>query len=367
VLAHTIPIYALYSLLFVDAGLSAARVSVLFSIWSVVGIIAEVPSGALADRFSRRNALIAATALQGCGHAMWMVSPNFVGFAVGFALWGAGGSLSSGSFEALVYDGLAATGAQDRYARLIGLAASGALLAQIPASVLASVLFAVGGYGLVGWSSVGVCMVVSVVAAMFPDHRIAPDTEADETDVELGYFATLRAGVGEVVSTPSLRRATIAVALIFGLDAIEEYFPLQVQTWGVHTQWVPIVVLTIPLAGAVGAGFAGAGSRLGARPLAGMLAGGAVLLGAAAWLSRPVAVVGIVAFYGPYRLVLSVAESRLQGHISGTSRATVTSVAALGGEVVGIAAFGVWALGGLPLVAAAVMVLAVCVMRWMHE
>jgi len=34
-----------YSLLFADAGLSTARISTLFVIWSVVSFVFEVPSG----------------------------------------------------------------------------------------------------------------------------------------------------------------------------------------------------------------------------------------------------------------------------------------------------------------------------------
>ncbi len=52
--ADVVPLYPLYALLFADAGLSDADVSALLALWSVTVVLAEVPSGALADRFSRR-------------------------------------------------------------------------------------------------------------------------------------------------------------------------------------------------------------------------------------------------------------------------------------------------------------------------
>jgi len=88
VLADTIPIYPLYALLFVDAGLSGAQISTLFLVWSAVGIVAEIPSGALADRFSRPAALVASGVLQAAGYALWIAAPGYLAFAAGFVLWG---------------------------------------------------------------------------------------------------------------------------------------------------------------------------------------------------------------------------------------------------------------------------------------
>ena len=47
-----------YAVMFVDYGLSGLEVSLLFAVWSWSGtcIALEVPSGALADRFSRKRA-----------------------------------------------------------------------------------------------------------------------------------------------------------------------------------------------------------------------------------------------------------------------------------------------------------------------
>lgn len=120
-LADTIPLYPLYALLFADTGLSGSQISALFAIWSAVGVLAEVPSGAVADRFSRRGCLVAAGVLQAVGYLGWVLLPGFAGFAAGFVLWGLGGSLISGAQQALLYDGLAAAGAQDRYAQVSGV------------------------------------------------------------------------------------------------------------------------------------------------------------------------------------------------------------------------------------------------------
>jgi MFS family permease len=110
-LSDVVPIYPLYALMFTATGLSIAQISGLFAIWSAVALLTEVPSGALADRFSRRSCLVASDVLQAAGYVAWVLLPGFHGFALGFVLWGFGGSLASGAKEALLYDGLAALGA----------------------------------------------------------------------------------------------------------------------------------------------------------------------------------------------------------------------------------------------------------------
>ena len=51
----------------------------LFALWSAVGIVAEVPSGALADHVGRRTALVTGALVQAVGYACWVVFPGFAG------------------------------------------------------------------------------------------------------------------------------------------------------------------------------------------------------------------------------------------------------------------------------------------------
>ncbi|NHC15057.1 MFS transporter [Motilibacter sp. E257] len=347
------PIYPLYALLFADSGLDGAQISVLLAVWSAVGIVAEVPTGALADRFSRRTALAVAGVLQALGYVLWIALPGFAGFAAGFVLWGLGGALASGAFEALVYDGLAARGEAAAYPRLLGHVRAAGLLAQLPAAGGATVLFAVGGYALAGWVSVALCLASSAVALRLPE---APTAEDDEP--EPGYVDLLRAGVAEAASSPPLRSAVLVVALLEGLDAFEEYFPLLARAWGVPTAAVPLAMVAIPLAGALGALVAGRRRPPGARRLGGVLGTAAVVLLAAALAHRAGGMAAVAVFYGLYRYVLVFAEARLQDEVRGPARATVTSVAGLGSELSAFAVYAAWALGEAWAVGALVLVAA---------
>lgn len=341
------PIYALYALFFDESGLSDAQISVLLAIWSATAVVFEVPSGAIADRFSRRNSLVAAGVLQALGHAAWVVFPSFWGFAAGFVLWGLGGTLTSGAFEALLYDGLAANGDEEQYGRLNARIDTIELISQVPVAFLATALFSLGGYEWAGWASVLMCLASSAVALRFPE----PPRESEEHE---SYFATLCAGLK--ASVP-IKRAVIAVALVYAIDAFEEYFPLLVQDWHVPTVWVPLATIGVPLLGAAGASL---GGRLPSRGW--VLFASGVLLVVAAVLAVPAAIVLLGLCYGLYRFVLVQVETELQHRIESDARATVTSVAAIGSEFVAFVIYGLWALGSA--VAIGVLILVVALVIW---
>jgi hypothetical protein len=374
-LADTLPIYPLYALLFADTGLSQAQISVLFAIWSATAIVAEVPSGALADRFGRRTAIVAAGVLQAAGYALWVTVPGMAGFAVGFVLWGLGGALVSGAREALLYDGLAAVGARSEYPKVNGWLNAATLIAELPTALAATVLFALGGYRAAGWVSVGLCLAAVVAATRLPEPAPAghPDLDGDEPgdpddgpDIRpddgpadgLGYLATLRTGVREAAARPAVRAVVLAVAVVGGIDAVEEYFPLVTRDLGVPVGLVALAMLPLSVASALGSALAGRADRL--RPAAlGLLFGASMaLLGAGGLLPGVAGMAALAAGYGGYHAVLVVTEARLQQRIEGRARATVTSVAALGVELATFAVYAAWALGGLSVIAGLGMLVA---------
>jgi MFS family permease len=353
-LSELVPYYPLYALLFLDTGLTGAQISALFAVWSVTSFVTEVPAGMLADRWSRRGVVVLAGVLQAAAFAIWTAAPEVSAFAAGFVVWGISGALVSGASEALVYDSLAATGAGDSYVRVNGWMTSAELLVQVPTAFAASALFALGGYPLVGWASVAVCLAGAALALRFPE---APRTADGEED-----GAPLRQGVVEALRSPALRVLVLAVALIGGLDAIEEYFPVLAGDWGVPTAAVPVAVLVIALAGAAGAALGSRADRLRGGTLLALLVVAAALLVVAAVWARPAALGAVAVFYALYLAVLVVAEARLQDGIASRHRATITSVAGLGIEVASLLVFAAWAVGG-PIAVAVLVVAVVPVVR----
>ncbi|GAA2208609.1 MFS transporter [Nonomuraea monospora] len=373
-LSEFILIYPVYALLFTDTGISVAEVSTLFVIWSVTGMVLEIPSGALADAVSRRLLLFLGPLLSGAGFALWVSFPSYWVFAAGFVLWGAGDALVSGAYEALAYEELERRGLSGRYAHVMGRATALGLAGSAAAIGLASPVFAAGGYPAVAVASVLACVLCAVTALTLPEHR-SPGGGG-----EPGYLATLRDGLRLTRADPGVLRVVLLVAFVTAIwGALEEYVPFLGEETGVAQATIPLLILLVWVGATAGGLLAGAADSLLSRSAgdarvltadphqpatashppttdpppptsAGDLPGPAerlrtrgyaVLLGLAALAmaggalsGHPAGFVAIALAVGAFQLAQVLADVRLQERITGKARATVTSVAGLGTNVV---------------------------------
>ncbi|WP_191897818.1 MFS transporter [Planomonospora parontospora] len=385
-------LYPVYALLFADTGLSVAEISSLFVIWSVTGIVLEVPSGVWADAVSRRLLLVLAPLPAAAGYALWVAAPSYWAFALGFVLWGIRGAMASGAFEALVYEELDRLGEAGRYARVVGRAEVAGMCGVAAATAAAGPVLAVGGHGALGAASVLACLLCAAAGLAFPEHRArcspvragdpnvqgapgvqgapagrtdpacpgdsvdspeptgptGPDEEdgpdEDGPDGLRRYAAVLRAGLAEVRGDRSVRRALLlvpATAAVWG--ALEEYVALLAQETGVPEPAVPLWVLLVWSGVTAGALLAGAGQRLGARGFAALLGFGALALAGGALSGRPGGLAAVAVAFCVFQLASVTADARLQDGITGPSRATVTSLASLGTGLATVLVYGLYA------------------------
>lgn len=325
-------LYPVYALLFAEHGLSTADISALFIVWSVTGVVLEVPSGVLADRLSRRLLLVTAPLCAAAGFSLWTFAPGHPAFVVGFLLWGAGGAMKSGAREALVYEELDRLGAADRYPDVMGRALSLATLSVAIATGLAAPVMALWGYAGVGVASVLACLLCAAVAVMLPEHRtgIHPHSAAHAVQ----KARVLREALHDVRRTPGLLGAVLAVPAAVAIwGALEEYVGLLAVEQGVPVAVVPLVMLVVYAGAAAGGLLGGRASRLRDAALPVVLVTGAVPLGAGAlWAGVPGTLLVALAF-GAFQAAQVVADTRLQDAIEGGGRATVTSLAGLATDV----------------------------------
>ncbi|WP_327037952.1 MFS transporter [Micromonospora maris] len=365
-LTDLVLLYPVYALLFADSGLSVGQISSLFVIWSVAGIALDVPSGAWADATSRRLLLCLAPLCTAAGFALWTFVPSYPMFALGFVLWGAGGALASGALEALVFDELDHLGLAPRYARTIGRARTAGTIGVLASILLAGPVLGHGGYPAVGLASVAACLLAAAVATRFPEHRAtaadslivaaptaptaptapaalaAPTQHRDPADPadEPGWWQGLRGGLAEARRDRRVRAGVLLVAVVTATwGALEEYTPLLARDTGVALTTVPLLLLLLAVGQVVGGLLAPAGERLRVRGYALLLAGSAAALAGGALLRHPAGFVLLAGAFCGFQLASVLADARLQARISGTRRATVTSLAGMATELITIAVY----------------------------
>ena len=353
-----IPFYGVYALLFADHGLSASAISSLLIIWSAVSFLSEVPSGAWADVIDRRLLLVGSGLLFATGFATWVLWPTYAGFALGFVLWGVSGSLMSGTFESLLYDALVDRGEERGYARLMGWAAASQVVAATVGIAVASPLFRLGGYPLVGWVSVGIALVHAALAATLPDPPRSGTTADDDDDDPFDgtgfggstfarWLMMLRAGLREVTSRATVRRLGLIAAALMGISAYDEYFGLLAREAGVATADIALLVALVGLGEVVGAAFAGRTEAWSGSAMAAAVVVAALSIAIGAASGHPVGFFGVAVGYGIAHNAIVVGEARLQAAITGPARATVTSVTGFLAEVFAVLCYAAFALGSI--------------------
>lgn len=87
-------------------GLSLLQVSSIWSIIMAASLLAEVPTGIIADKIGRKWSVVLALAIQAIGEFLYLFSSNYSAFILIAILAGIGYAFSSGASEALVYDSL---------------------------------------------------------------------------------------------------------------------------------------------------------------------------------------------------------------------------------------------------------------------
>lgn len=323
-------IYPLYAVMFSERGLSALEISILFSVWSTVTFLLEIPSGAIADKYSRKHILFFGQIVRLMGYACWMFFQSFWGFLAGFVCWGIESAFASGTFQALVFDELKHAGEEDSYAKIMGRAGSLSTAGGVIATLSAAIMIKFG-YAFVVAASL-VSLAVSSLAIVSLSSAPRAERVSEES-----YLCVLKAGVSEAFRNRVVLRLMMffCFAMVF-LPQLEEYWSLFYRCAGIPVAGIPILCVVMSLPGVVAGAVAHRFERVSDRVIiAGFAACGVVLFVAARFMQLA-SVLGVPLICSLWVIIGVVLEARLQHSIEGEARATVLSVGGCAEEIVAV-------------------------------
>jgi len=139
--------YPVFTILFLDFGLTLSHFALLNAIWAAAIVILEVPSGALADTLGRRKLLIFAGVFMVVEIALICFTPKdnlnllFTVFLINRLLSGAAEAMASGADEALAYDALKKEGNADHWGQVLEMQMRYQSVAFIVAMSLGAVVY----------------------------------------------------------------------------------------------------------------------------------------------------------------------------------------------------------------------------------
>lgn len=311
--------------------LTLTQVGIMEALFWGVKLIAEVPTGAFADRFGRRLTFITGTVVEGAGIAIFALAGTFPLLSLSYVLWSLGFAFRSGNDSAYIYDALAAEDRGAEFAQRQG---------RFGAAVqIAFTLGGIAGAAFAARTSLAAATLAGVVPAMLGVGVLLLMQEPPRrgATTHMPYLDTLR-GAWRVLRTRAALRWAILFEVTIGAAAPAHF--LLLQPFLAHHE-VPLAWYGVALAPS---GFAhAAGSILSARL-------------AKAFGLRRTLLVGLVAVVVPLSVLAAVdavwvlpafwvaqfaggaVEPALGGYVNDRTesavRATVLSVAPLGFSLV---------------------------------
>ena len=261
-------------------GMTLTQIATIESIFWITVVLAEVPTGAVADRWGRRVSLVLGGFCFCIGSVVFAFSSTYVVLVAAYVVVGTAMTLYSGAGHALVYDTLRQIGRTDEYEKHIGRSEALAFASMLLATLLGGPLVALVGYSatiLLGAIAMGTAGAIALFLrepprseAEFAAQRSSQNgsSPSANTGRKPGMLGNMFGGVMVVWRSKLLLWYILLGALIYGVIMVSEFL---LQPFVVHHGVDP--------ATGVDSGFAYSGMLI--SPVAGMVVGSLL----AAWVA----------------------------------------------------------------------------------
>lgn len=193
------------------AGLTGLQLVLVGTTLEVVILFCEIPTGIVADAYSRRLSIIIGYAIMGLAFIIEGLFPYFGTILLASGLWGLGYTFTSGAQQAWLSDEIGEENANRAFLRANQFDLAGAFLGMLLAIPLGNI--AVGLPILTG----GICVgsIALVLALFMPETRFAPVRPENRNNWQhMGDI--LQKGLAAVRQRPALM-AVLGVGFIYGL------------------------------------------------------------------------------------------------------------------------------------------------------
>ncbi len=195
-----------------DRGLTLGQILLLEAVVFGAIVVAEVPTGVIADRYTRRLSLLLGSLVSAVAFVVFGLASSIELLMGSYVLFAIGGALMSGADEAFLYDSLRAVGRSGEFARVFGR-----FNARMTVGIAG---FTVAGGLMVIWTPLSwpivLSGVLSLVAAGFALLLVEPPRERTEQSfVRIG-----RSAAGRIVTTRALRWIVVVSAAVQGIEIV---------------------------------------------------------------------------------------------------------------------------------------------------
>lgn len=184
---NLIPAYVIERLYWEARGMTIQMVVYTEIIFALTVVLAEVPSGIMADKWGRKRMIVLASLLGCCEFLILIFATEFWHFALVVFLAGIGMSASSGAENALLYDSLLEEGKEEDFEKYLGRLNAFDLVSIILAALCGGLLANLYGFEFNYWISL-VAMAVSLGITFLLVEPARPGHNDDDQSIPIRTY-----------------------------------------------------------------------------------------------------------------------------------------------------------------------------------
>lgn len=224
--------YVIERLFWEQRGMTVQHVVYVEIIYAVVIALLEVPSGYLADRWSRKWMMVLGGFLTCIEFLILIFAENFWHFVIAIIFAAIQGAISSGTSNALLYDSLKSIGEESQFEKVLGRVRFYKYLAAMVAALIGSGIASQFGLVTNYWLSLGSVVIAFLISFSFiePSLRTAEEQDLDDKDYAKQAFRFLK------------EQRSIQFVLFYGI-IIGSCLNYLHEFWQLYLEWLGIPIL----------------------------------------------------------------------------------------------------------------------------
>lgn len=320
-------IYAVEKLFFLNKGLDLAQIGFLLFSWSLMTLLLEVPTGIVADHWSRRKMLILSGIFFSLCYGIWIFSNSFWIFLLGFFLRTLGATFASGTLQAYVYDFLKLHNKENDFEKIWGRGNALRTLG-IGIAVAFGGFFSELSYSFTLAASAISVLTVSIIAFMWPE--IKPLTPTGEEN----YWHFLKNSIKTIKNNSSLIKIVLFSAVVMSIFAnLEEYNDVYLQFLGFPNRYIGLIFTVATIGQSIASIYAHKFKNHAWITLNSIALIGFIILLTVYFVKLPIMAAGILLLGILLELSGVLNQGIIQKEVPETQRATITSLNSFMGNI----------------------------------
>jgi MFS family permease len=211
-LALWAPIWVLY--LQQDRGLSLTQITALDAPFWLLAIVAEVPTGTVADRWGRKASLLLGAVVYALALFLFGLGENYLVLMLSYLTWPVALALQSGADSAFLYDSLAMVGRESQFRKVLGRSQAINSVGFLLGSLIGAPLAAATSLAFPILASAALMLLAALAALTFREPRHQSDAPPQP------YLKTMGTAIRHAYAVPPLRWMIGVRAAIMGAGLV---------------------------------------------------------------------------------------------------------------------------------------------------